>query len=294
MPEYMEGGRIAFQTDRDGNSEIYVMGCDGKDQVNLTNNSAEDKEPSWGKGGRLAFSSNRNSEGGFDIYLLTLEPWAVVRLTTNAANDESPALSPDGSKVAYVSYRDNDGDAEIYVLTVSDRSLVQITSNTAADVDPVWSPDGDRIVFASDSDGDWDIYIADADGSNVTNLTDSSDDDANAYNDRWPDMGQDSYGDLLITFASDRKGNWELYTMYDDGVDPWRTTNNNGADTQPSWGPSVEEIAFHTNRDGNSEIYTIFDGGGLGKNITSDDSNDLHPDWEPQEGYSYCGEEQAV
>ena len=112
------------------------MGCDGEDQVNLTNNSAEDKQPSWAAGGKLAFSSNRNSEGGYDIYLLTLSPWAITRLTTDAANDESPALSPDGSKVAFVSYRDSDGDAEISVLTVSDKSLAQITDNTAADMDP--------------------------------------------------------------------------------------------------------------------------------------------------------------
>ena len=122
----------------------------------------------------MAFSSNRNADGGYDIYLLTLDPWNIARLTTNAANDESPALSPDGSKVAYVSYRDSDADAEVYVLTVSDRSLVQITSNTDSDMDPAWSSDGTRIAFASDRDGDWDVFLADADGSNPTNLTDSS------------------------------------------------------------------------------------------------------------------------
>ena len=103
------------------------MGCDGKNQVNLTNHSAEDKQPSWASGGRLAFSSNRDAAGGFDIYLLTLDPWGIARLTTNAADDESPALSPDGGKVAFVSYRD--GDAEIYVLDFSSNTLTNFTNN---------------------------------------------------------------------------------------------------------------------------------------------------------------------
>ena len=32
------GGKIAFVSDRDGNSEIYIMNADGSDQQNLTNN----------------------------------------------------------------------------------------------------------------------------------------------------------------------------------------------------------------------------------------------------------------
>ena len=294
LPEYTAGGRIAFQTDRDGDSEIYVMGCDGQDQVNLTNDSAEDKEPSWGIGGQLVFSSDRNSGGGFDIYLLTLDPWQITRLTTNAEDDESPVLSPDGSKVAYVSYRDGGGDAEVYVLTISDRSLVQITDNTAEDKDPAWSSDGTRLAFASNSDGDWDIYLADADGSNPVNLTDSSRDDANGHNDRWPDLGADYYGDELITFSSDRDGDWELYTMYDDGVDPWQTTSNNGADTHSSWGASVEEMVFQTDRDTDLEVYFTFDGGGQSDNLSgSGVSSDSSPDWEPLTEAVYCGGDQV-
>ena len=266
------------------------MGCDGASPVNLTNNSADDREPSWSRGGKIAFSSNRNAEGGFDIYLLTLDPWGIARLTTNAANDESPALSPDGSKVAYVSYRDTDGDAEIFVLTVSDRSVVQITSNTTSDKDPSWSSDGTRIAFASNADGDWDIILADADGSNATNLTDSGSDDSNGHNDRWPDMGEDVYGDELITFSSDRDGDWELYTMYDDGVDPWQTTANQVSDTQSSWGASVEEIVFQSERDGNLEVHDTFDGGGgETSNLTDNSGTDSSPDWEPLESAVYCG-----
>ncbi len=268
------------------------MGCDGSGQTNLTNNSASDREPSWASGGKLAFSSDRNADGGYDIYLLTLSPWSIERLTTDAANDESPALSPDGSKVAYVSYRDGGTDPEIYVLTVSDKSIVQITDNTAKDLDPAWSSDGTKIVFASDRDGDWDIYGATAtDGSSVTNLTKT------AKNDRWPDSS-DSFDGELIAFASDRDGDWEIFTMYDDGSDQIQSTLNTGPkeDSQPSWDPLGEYMVMQSDRDGNFEVATMYFDASEFTNITqkgysdSGDSKDSSPDWEPIDDADYCGE----
>ena len=38
---------IVFSSDRDGNSEIYIMDIDGTNQTRLTNNSASDDEPVW-------------------------------------------------------------------------------------------------------------------------------------------------------------------------------------------------------------------------------------------------------
>ena len=280
LPSYPAGGRIAFQTDRDGNSEIYVMGCDGSGQTNLTNNSSEDKQPSWATGGKLAFSSNRNAEGGYDIYLLTLDPWAVTRLTTNAADDESPALSPDGSKVAYVSYRDSDGDAEIYVLTISDRSLVQITDNTAADRDPAWSPDGSKLVFASDRDGNFDIYTVNPGGTGAENISDSD------ANDRWPDWVRYYYDendyDDYIAFASDRDENWEIYTMFSDGTDQLASTGDSLDSKEPSWHQQGEDLVFHRTPTDNKEVFLMsYDGLGQ-RNISENaDSADSSPDWEP-------------
>ena len=43
-------GRIAFNSDRDGNLEIYIMKADGSEQTRLTNNPAYDGAPSWSPG----------------------------------------------------------------------------------------------------------------------------------------------------------------------------------------------------------------------------------------------------
>jgi Tol biopolymer transport system component len=42
-----DGGKIAFESWRDGNEEIYVMNADGTGQTRLTNDPAWDGSPSW-------------------------------------------------------------------------------------------------------------------------------------------------------------------------------------------------------------------------------------------------------
>ena len=85
-------GRITFQSDRDGDEDLYSMNADGSGQQHVTSNAAvQDVEPSAAAGGgRLAFASTRN--GDFEIFLANADGSAPVRLTTNPASDVQPAL----------------------------------------------------------------------------------------------------------------------------------------------------------------------------------------------------------
>jgi Tol biopolymer transport system component len=42
-----DGRSVAYETDRTGNGDIYVIGADGHDQVQLTSSAASDTAPSW-------------------------------------------------------------------------------------------------------------------------------------------------------------------------------------------------------------------------------------------------------
>ena len=57
--------QIAFVSERDGNSEIYMMDADGKNQRRLTKNDFPDTDPSWSPDGkRIIFVSDRNKHCG--------------------------------------------------------------------------------------------------------------------------------------------------------------------------------------------------------------------------------------
>lgn len=62
MPSLVMGQeKIVFQSERDGNSEIYVMNADGTNQLRLTTNSSFDAEPAFSPGGeKIAFMSTRD------------------------------------------------------------------------------------------------------------------------------------------------------------------------------------------------------------------------------------------
>ncbi len=67
-----DGKKIAFNSYRDGNGEVYIMNVDGSGQINLTDNPADDKNPSWSPDGRkITFQSNR--DGGFKIYVINID-----------------------------------------------------------------------------------------------------------------------------------------------------------------------------------------------------------------------------
>ena len=42
-----DGGSIVYGTDRTGNSDLYVVGADGRDRTQLTNTADSDIAPSW-------------------------------------------------------------------------------------------------------------------------------------------------------------------------------------------------------------------------------------------------------
>jgi len=83
-----DGRRIAFESNRDGNTEIYVMNADGSNQRNVSNfPGAADHGPVWSPDGRqIMFYSNR--AGNWDIFVMSVDGQNVVNLTNTPDVDE--------------------------------------------------------------------------------------------------------------------------------------------------------------------------------------------------------------
>jgi Tol biopolymer transport system component len=245
---FPDGKRIAFISDRDSNSldlggespqtdylKIYAMDADGSNQTRLTNTNARDL--AWSPDGRqIAFTSGREDER--EIYVMNADGSNLTNLTNNPADDYAPTWSPDGRRIALCSYRD--GEGVIYTVNAdgSNKTRVINTPTNAFYIDKVaWSPDGRQIAFTDYhvyNGGDTSqIYVMNADGSNLTKLTNSYD-----ASPAWSPDGR------RIAFWSKRPFNYneigantEIYVMDADGSNLTRLTNNPADDNHPAWQP---------------------------------------------------------
>jgi Tol biopolymer transport system component len=82
-----------------------------------------------------------------------------------------------------------------------------------------------------------------------------------------------------IVFHSDRDGNFEIYSMNDDGTDQTRLTSNPGNDWYAVWSPDGKKIAFTSEQDGNQEIYAMDADGTNQIRLTHNSASDWVPDW---------------
>jgi Tol biopolymer transport system component len=248
-------GKIAFNSDQNGNHEIYVMNADGSGQINITNNSAIDEQASWFPGARrIAFTSTR--DGNYQIYVMNVDGSNPIRLTNNGLSNGGPSLSRDGGKIVFYAGLNSSESEEIYVMNADGSGQIRLTQNSLADSDPSWSPDGTKIAFCSNRDSQPEIYVMNADGSGQMNITNNGSYD---YYPRWSPDGR------KIAFVSYRDGNLEIYVMNGDGSGLMRLTQNNAVDHFPSWSPDGRKIVFTSNRDdpnpgtcGDKCIYKIY------------------------------------
>ena len=113
-----------------------------------------------------------------------------------------------------------------------------------------------------------------ADGSNVTQLTNSSGDNRDPV---WSPDG------TRIAFMSFRDGDWEIYVMNADGSGQNNISNDPGTDQHPAWSPDGTKIAFCSLRGGDLdlELYTMDADGSNQTALTADGVHDISPWWSP-------------
>jgi TolB protein len=275
--------KIAFETIRDGNYEIYLMNPDGSDQENLTRHPAKDVAPAWSPDGkRLAFVSDR-ADNNEEIYVMNRDGTGIVRLTNNPANDGWPTWSPDGTQIAFQSDRDSGPKPrfDIYVMNADGSEQKRITSEPRHDRWPAWSPDGAWITFTSNREIVKKIYLIRPDGRDLTLLSRLN----VGYDDRYSTWSPDG----RITFVSNREAltdgstDEEIYLMATNGSNLQQLTDNSDGDWLARWEPNGERFVFYSDRDGeyHKNILVKVLATGAEIRLTDNTWNDEYPVWSP-------------
>lgn len=221
-----DGRQIAFFSDRDGQSEIYVIDADGQSLRRLTSSPGGDENPAWSPDGRqLVFNSDR--DGAKNLWLMTRDGSAQRRLTNYRIGKATiPAWSPDGDWIAFtsnirlgwrVSLIDRQGRHE------------RVLASERGDCRPAWSPDGRQIAFVSQrSDGKGDIWVVSPDGQHLRQVT--TDPALYDYHPAWSPDGR-----RLVIASGPDKTHYKLFVLDADGQNRRQLTFGDSFDTHPSW-----------------------------------------------------------
>ncbi|MEK7448483.1 MAG: right-handed parallel beta-helix repeat-containing protein, partial [Planctomycetota bacterium] len=257
-------GKIVFDSDRDGNREIYLMNADGTNQTRLTNHPSDDRRAVLSPDGtKVIWMTDR--DGNSEIYVMNNDGSNPVNLTKDPGNDRRPDFSPDGARIVFHSNRG--GSFQLYVMNADGSNQVQLTNISGQAREAVFSPDGTKIAFDSIPAGQTepDIYIMNSDGTNQVNLTNHPAEDAGAAF---------SFDGTKIYWESLRDGNAEIYVMNLNGTNPLNLTNNPTDEAHAVVSLDGRFVYFSSDRSGNYEIYQMNTDGSNQINLTLNPAQD--------------------
>ena len=223
------GQLVAFEADPhgDGDLEIFIMRADGTNVRQLTDSDGWDFWPDWfPDGSRIAFTSLRT--GVPNVYIMNVDGSDQQALTDDPVlGCFQPDVSPNGKDVLAMCSPEFEPPT-IWRIGVTDGAMIPLTlPGPHEDLDPQWSPNGKRVVFSSSRSGAPKLWLMDADGGNVTQLTTAPGRD---FNPTFSPNGQQ------IAWWKFRFGQGDIFVMNADGSGQVNITNT-AATTEgfPDW-----------------------------------------------------------
>jgi serine/threonine protein kinase len=171
-------GQIAFASNEQGISQIFVINSDGSGRRQITKLPEGACQPDWSPDGkRLVFispcSGNTDYYPGSAMYIINEDGSGLLPLPTLSGGDYDPKWSPDGKRIVFTSLR-NSGRPQIYILNLEDNSVRAISERYNTDFQPEWSPDMKEIIFVTERRTGKQVWVMNADGSNARPFTRSN------------------------------------------------------------------------------------------------------------------------
>jgi Tol biopolymer transport system component len=237
-------------------------------------------------------------------------------LTAASPATPAPSYAKDPAKKALISFASaREGKYGIYVMTPDGRKQTRLTDTNTDALWPAWSPDRTKLAFTRPFPTSH-IYVMDADGTNLRQLTNDS-----LYGENNPDWSPDGSriafernGQIVIMNAdgtnptvvphsdqdADRVPSWspdgtklavardrgfsqieKIWVISLDGTEAVQLTDGWSQDTDPEWSPDGSRIAFTTTREGTTEVYVMNANGTGQTRLTTPVGPSAWPSWSP-------------
>jgi Tol biopolymer transport system component len=264
QPSEATNGLVAFTT----GERIVVQAADGSRSRNIP-------APAPGLAWHIAWSPNGTqlalavfTDPGRSLWVMQADG-SDATMIAEGSNVSRPSWHPDGVHLTYSLVRH--GMTEVHVTRsdgTGDRVIYsEEASGTYAVFSATFSPDGSQIVFDAGTDVGFDIFLMDADGSNVRQITTTGTD----YNPSWSPDGS------LVLFTRQEDSSSDIFVMRADGSDVRRLTDGDGSTTNLNalYSPDGTLITYGSSGNGGvssivvmnadgSDAHTMIDGEVLG------------------------------
>jgi len=265
MARFSADGRfIVFQSNRDGNWEIYRALPDGAQPFRLTDDPAIDEAPCFSPDGQQIAFVRAQSKTAREVFLLNVPALEnPVCISRHAADDWNPVFSPKGDYLAFVSDRDDtqadlgelgravdahERQSDIFLFSLADSSVSRFSQGLGNKSAPCFTPDGTALIYANNVNGVFDIFeqrLSDATPVNLVSKNGSK---------GGPQVSPD--GKRIVYFEK-RDNNLDLFWFDRDRNLVQRLTADPGVEAFPVFSPDGAEIFFTSNRGGGYQIYAM-------------------------------------
>jgi Tol biopolymer transport system component len=269
-PAFSSDGRFLAFTRLPGYStaEIYRLPLDASlhaagDARRVTNANRWCINPTWLPGkNRILYLESIQPDAHPELKITAANSRSTVGLTV-ILNDEPRNVTAGSHEIVYSTVRRDTNIWRARIPAAGEAPSIpeRLISSTRADEKPRYSPDGNKIAFTSSRSGTNEIWVSNADGSNLVRMTNFGGPLVGHAD--WSPDGQ------WLTFDARPEGQADVFLMPAAGGPVKRLTTDPADDTMPSFTHDGRSIYFSSARSGQLEIWRMPAAGGRAVQITT-------------------------
>jgi Tol biopolymer transport system component len=260
-----DGREVVWVRGAGNNSALQLAGFrDGRltgTPRQLTHDHKSKLSPRWTNDGKEIVYIAGEFTSELSIYRVRASGGEPRRIEGIGAGAVGLTLAAKGNRLLYSTVSIN-YDIHRVDLNAADAKPERFLSSTRFESEPSYSPDGKRIAFSSNRGGVRQIWVADADGSNLSPLTSFS--SGVAGSPKWSPDGR------FVVFDARPEGNADIYTVPAAGGAVKRLADHPAQDHIPTWSPDGKWIYFGSERAGRHEIFCMRPDGSSVQQMTHD------------------------